>query len=124
MNNGIVNIASPFSVPQTLDRLETALCEKGIKIFVRIDQKMEAEAVGLILRPTQLLIFGDPKTGTPLMDAYPSLALDLPLKALAWEAPEGQVWLSYDQPSYLQARHGLPQTPFSAVEALIAQVLR
>ena len=123
MDNGIVSKASPYPVAETLDRLENALRGKGIKIFTRIDQQAEARGVGLTLRPTQLLIFGDPRGGTPLMDAHPSLALDLPLKALAWEAEGGQVWLSYNSPAYLKDRHALPQEPFSMVTVLLDEAL-
>lgn len=123
MENGIVSKMSPYSVAETLDHLEAALRGKGVKIFARIDQKAEAEQVGLTLRPTQLLIFGDPRSGTPLMNAHPSLALDLPLKALAWEAEDGQVWLSYNSPAYLKERHALPQEPFGPVVALMESAL-
>lgn len=121
IDNGIVNLPSKYSVTETADRLQALLREKGIKIFACIDQAAEAHAVGLSLRPTQLVIFGDPRAGTPLMASFPSLALDLPLKALAWEDPEGKVWLSYNSPSYLQQRHNLPQEPFQPIGALLAQ---
>jgi uncharacterized protein (DUF302 family) len=122
-DNGIVNKPSKYSVPETLDRLEAVLRSKGIKIFARIDQQAEAEKVGLEMRPTQLLIFGDPKSGTPIMDSYPSMAIDLPLKALAWEGADGRVWLSYNSPRYLQMRHGLEYEPFKPVESLIEKAL-
>lgn len=80
---------------------------KGITIFARIDQQVEAEKVGLSLRPTQLLLFGNPQAGTPLMVAEPAIALDLPLKVLAWEASDGNVWLSYTDPLYVQQRFSL-----------------
>jgi len=124
MDSGIVSRASPYPVAETLDRLEVVLQGKGIKVFARIDQRAEAVSVGLTLRPTQLLLFGDPHAGTPLMAAHPSLALDLPLKALAWEADGGQVWLSSNSPAYLQERHALPQEPFGAVAALLDEALR
>ncbi len=124
MDNGIINQTSPYPVAETIDRLEAALRSKGLKIFARIDQKAEAEGVGLTMRPTQLLIFGDPKGGTPLMNAHPSIALDLPLKALVWEAEDGQVWLSYNSPAYLQTRHRLSQEPFGAIVALLGAVLQ
>jgi uncharacterized protein (DUF302 family) len=108
MNRGIVDIPSPYSVPETLARVEALLKEKGLAIFARIDHSGEAEKVGLKMRPTQLLIFGSPKAGTPMMVAAPSLAIDLPLKALAWEDGQGKVWLSYNAPEYLQQRHGFP----------------
>lgn len=116
MDNGIVTRASAYSVSETLDRLETALRQQGIKIFARIDQQAEAVNAGLTLRPTQLLVFGSPQAGTPLMNSFPTLALDLPLKALAWEAEDGKVWLLTNSPKYLQDRYGLPQPPFGAME--------
>jgi uncharacterized protein (DUF302 family) len=93
-NNGIISQPSPYSVTETIDRLEAVLQAKGITIFARIDQQAEAEKVGLSLSPTQLLLFGNPKAGTPLMVAEPTIALDLPLKVLLWEAADGKVWLS------------------------------
>jgi len=104
IDNGIISKPSKYSVAETIDRLEAVFKAKGIKIFARIDQKAEAENVGLTLLPTQLLIFGNPKAGTPLMVAAPLSAIDLPLKALAWEDGEGSVWLSYNAPSYLKQR--------------------
>ena len=83
-NAGIISQPSPYSVPETIDRLASLLQAKGIPIFARIDQQVEAEKVGLSLRPTQLLLFGNPKAGTPLMVAEPMIALDLPLKVLAF----------------------------------------
>ncbi len=106
-NNGIITQPSPYSVTETIDRLEAMLQAKGITIFVRIDQRAEAKKVGLSLRPTQLLLFGNPKAGTPLMVAEPTIALDLPLKILAWEAADGEVWLSYNDPDYLKQRYSL-----------------
>ena len=118
-NNGIVNLPSKYSAVETIDRLQALLHDKGIKVFARIDQAAEAEAVGLTMRPTILLIFGDPRAGTPLMNAHPALAMDLPLKTLAWEDQEGKVWLSYNSPAYLQARYNLPEPPFVPVAALL-----
>ena len=100
-DNGIVNKPSKYSVKDTLDRLEAVLKSKRILIFARIDQKAAAQNVGLNMRPTELLIFGDPKAGTPLINWYPSVAIDLPLKALAWESKDGKVILSYNSPEYL-----------------------
>jgi len=91
--SGIVSQPSPYSVTESIDRLVTILQSKGITIFARIDQQVEAEKVGLSLRPTQLLLFGNPQAGTPLMVAEPTIALDLPLKVVAWEAADGKVWL-------------------------------
>ena len=108
MDNGIIDVASHYSVPETLARLQSILQVKGITVFALIDHSGEAEKAGLKMRPTQLLIFGSPKGGTPLMVAAPRLAIDLPLKALAWQDEQGQVWLSYNSPEYLQRRHGVP----------------
>ena len=122
----IVSKPSRYPVAETLDRLENILKGKGLVIFARVDHGGEAQKVGLKLRPTQLLIFGNPKTGTGLMDAVPLMALDLPLKALAWQDAAGKVWLSYVRPAELQRRHGLndEQTKVLAgPEALIQQAL-
>jgi uncharacterized protein (DUF302 family) len=108
MASGMVDVPSPYSVPETLVRLEAILKEKGLTIFARVDHSGEAKKVGMEMRPTQLVIFGSPKGGTPLMVAAPSLAIDLPLKALAWQDERGEVWLSYNAPEYLQQRHGIP----------------
>jgi uncharacterized protein (DUF302 family) len=105
--NGIISHPSPYSVTETIDRLAAVLQAKGITIFIRINQQAEAEKVGLSLLPTQLLLFGNPNAGTPLMVAEPTIALDLPLKALAWSAADGKVWLSYNDPIYLQQRFSL-----------------
>jgi uncharacterized protein (DUF302 family) len=107
--NGIVNKPSKHSVEQTLEALNDILKSKGVAVFALIDHSGEAEKVGLKMRPTKLLIFGNPKAGTPLMLASPSSAIDLPLKILIWEDGQGRVWLSYNSPEYLRERHGLPQ---------------
>ncbi len=104
----LVTKPSKYSVQVTIDRIEKAVTEKGMKIFVRIDHSGEAKNVGLDTKPTVLLIFGNPKGGTALMVARPTAAIDLPRKALAWEDQEGQVWLTYNAPELLQERHGLP----------------
>jgi len=106
-NNGIISQLSPYSVTETIDRLVAVFQAKGITIFARIDQQAEAEKVGLSLHPTQLLLFGNPQAGTPLMIAEPTIALDLPLKVLAWESADDKVWLSYNDPHYLQQRFSL-----------------
>jgi uncharacterized protein (DUF302 family) len=108
MASGMVDIPSRYSVPESLVRLEAILKEKGLTIFARVDHSGEAAKVGMEMRPTQLVIFGSPKGGTPLMVAAPSLAIDLPLKALAWQDEGGKVWLSYNSPEYLQQRHNIP----------------
>jgi uncharacterized protein (DUF302 family) len=114
-DHGIVQLPSPYSVTETLDRLERLLKEKGVRIFDRIDQRKEAEQVGLTLRPTELLIFGNPKAGTPLMEAVPSVALDLPLKVVAWE-DAGRTWIAYNSPEYLRNRHGLNEQQGSMLD--------
>ncbi len=111
MASGVIDVSSRYSVPETLARLGSILKEKGITVFALIDHSGEAEKVGLKMRPTQLLIFGSPKAGTPLMVAAPRLAIDLPLKALAWQDEQGQVWLSYNSAEYLQQRHGFSRRP-------------
>src|ERR1700686_3851040 len=108
-NNGIVNKPSKHSVEQTVEALSNILKSKGVAVFALIDHSGEAEKVGLKMRPTKLLIFGNPKAGTPLMLASPSSAIDLPLKLLVWEDAQGKVWVSYNSPAYLRDRHGLPQ---------------
>jgi uncharacterized protein (DUF302 family) len=104
--NGIVTIRSRQSVEQTVQKLEGILQAKGVKLFALVDHSGEAEKAGM--HPTKLAIFGNPKAGTPLMIASPSVALDLPMKILIWADADGKVWISYNSPAYLQARHGLP----------------
>jgi uncharacterized protein (DUF302 family) len=106
--NGIIDRPSVHTVDQTVDKLEAMLKAKGVTLFALIDHSGEAAKVGIAMRPTKLLIFGDPKAGTPLMLASPSVALDLPLKILVWEDSGGKVWLSHNDPEWLKARHGLP----------------
>jgi uncharacterized protein (DUF302 family) len=106
-DKGITDVPSQHGVGQSLDRLESILKSKGITVFARVEHSAEAAKVGLTMRPTALLIFGNPKAGTPLMIASPSVAIDLPLKVLAWQDEKGQVWLSYNGPAWLQRRHGL-----------------
>ncbi len=108
LGTGLVHISSHYSVPETVERLESLLRAQGIALFCRINHGAEAEKVGLDMRPTQVIIFGSPKSGTPLMVAAPSLAIDLPLKALIWEDADGTVRVSYNSPEYLQQRHGIP----------------
>jgi uncharacterized protein (DUF302 family) len=108
VSNGIIDLPSRYSVQETITRLESLLKESGVNVFALVDHSGEAAKVGLEMRPTQLLIFGNPKGGTPLMVAAPSCAIDLPLKALAWQDAQGKVWLSYNAPEYLQQRHNIP----------------
>ncbi len=104
----LVTKPSKYSVHSTIDRIQKAVTDKGMRIFARIDHSEEAKQVGLEMRPTELLIFGNPKGGTPLMVARPTAAIDLPMKALAWEDADGKVWLTYNAPGLLQERHAVP----------------
>jgi len=125
--NGIVDILSNHSVDQTVDTLKSILQLKQITLFIVIDHSGEAAKVGLEMRPTKLLIFGNPRAGTPPMLATPSIALDLPLKIVVWEDSEGKVWLSYNSPDYLKERHGLPQDlvqNISAVKELVTNAAK
>src|SRR5271157_1642587 len=124
--NGLVNLASKHSVQETMQRLEELLDERGITIFARVDHSGEAAKIGLAMRPTKLLIFGSPKGGTPLMQAAPTVAIDLPLKALFWEDAGGKAWLTYNDPGYLQRRHGFPAEllpNIAAVNALFSKAV-
>ena len=123
-DKGITDKASNHSVDQTVDRLKTILREKGVTLFALVDHSGEAEKVGMKMPPTKLLIFGNPKAGTPLMLAAPTSALDLPLKILVWEDAHGRTWLSYNSPSYLKERHNLPPDllpNIAVVESLAAK---
>jgi uncharacterized protein (DUF302 family) len=107
-NNGIVHQPSHHSVDETLAKLQALLQAKGVAVFALVDHSGEAAKVGMKMRPTKLLIFGNPKAGTPLMLAAPSVAIDLPLKILIWEDDQGKVWVSYNSTEYLAERHHLP----------------
>lgn len=107
---GIVRIPSHRSVDETVDRLKAILQSKGVTLFALIDHSGEAERVGMTMPPTKLLIFGNPKAGTPLMLASPSVAIDLPLKILVTEDGQGKVWISTNSAEYLKERHDLPET--------------
>jgi uncharacterized protein (DUF302 family) len=106
--NGLVHVASSHTVSETLKKLQTTIEARALKVFALIDHSGEAEKAALKMRPTQLLIFGSPKGGTPLMVVAPTLAIDLPLKVLVWEDVDGKVWVSYNSPEYLQQRHKIP----------------
>jgi uncharacterized protein (DUF302 family) len=108
MVEGIVSQASPYPVEETLQRLEALVRSKGLTVFAHIDHSGEAARAGLTMQPAQVLIFGSPKAGTPLMVASPLLALDLPLKALVWQDQAGHVWVSYTSADYLARRYGIP----------------
>jgi uncharacterized protein (DUF302 family) len=116
--SGMVHISSKYSVPDTLQRLESVVTSHGLTVFARIDFSGDAAKVGLQMRPTHLLIFGNPKAGTPLMIAAPSIAIDLPLKALVWQDATGRVSLSYNTPEYLKDRHGLPDELVKNISAI------
>ncbi len=107
--NGLVQVASSYPVYETVQRLESLLRQKGLQVFAVIDHSGEAEKVGLTMRLTKVVIFGSPLGGTPLMVAAPTLAIDLPLKALVAEDENGKVWVTYNSPEYLQQRHGVPE---------------
>lgn len=119
---GIITIASRHSVKETIDRLAAGVAAKGIAVFARIDHAAGAASVGMDLRPTELLVFDNPKAGTPLMQADQRTGIDLPLKALAWQDADGKVWLSTDDPHGLARRHGLAEFVAPAVDNL-AKVL-
>jgi len=122
--NGIVDTPSNHSVEETLERLQGILHEKGVTLFALIDHSGEAEKIGMKMRPTKLLIFGNPKAGTPLMLAAPSSAIDLPLKILVWEDANQRVWISHNSVAYLKESHGLPEEllrNLAVVERLAAQ---
>ncbi len=106
---GLVHLQSPHTVPETMARLEQIVVRHGLTIVARVDHSGDAAKAGLTMPPTQLLIFGNPAAGTPLMIAVPAIAIDLPLKALAWQDTSGTVWLSYNSIGYLQTRFGLPE---------------
>lgn len=116
--NGIVNIPSKHSVNDTVDRLKGILTSKGIALFALVDHSGEAEKVGMKMPATKLLIFGNPKAGTPVMLAAPSTAIDLPLKILVWEDAIGGVWVSYNSPLYLKERHGVPDELLKNIAAI------
>jgi uncharacterized protein (DUF302 family) len=107
-NNGIINMSTTHSIDEIVGKLKNILQAKGVTLFAMIDHSGEAEKVGLKMKPTKLMIFGNPKAGTPLMLAAPSSAIDLPLKILVWEDVEGKVWVSYNSPANLQDRHRIP----------------
>jgi uncharacterized protein (DUF302 family) len=120
-DRGIIDKPSNHSVDETVARLQKILQSRGIALFALIDHSGEAEKVGMKMPPTKLLIFGNPRAGTPVMLAAPSSAIDLPLKILVWQDGQGKVWVSYNNPAYLQKRHGVPPelvANISAVEAL------
>ncbi|VAW78749.1 hypothetical protein MNBD_GAMMA15-1191 [hydrothermal vent metagenome] len=121
-SDGFIQVKSSYTVEQTLDRFEKAAKAKGMKIFTRIDHAAGAASVDKKLRPTALLIFGNPKIGTLLMQSNQAIAVDLPMKALAWRDENGQVWMGYNDPAYLVKRHGIADR--DAVVEKIRKALR
>jgi len=109
-DKGMLHRSSPYCVDETLERLGAVLQSLGIPVLARIDHSGGAAALGLEMKPTKLLIFGNAKAGTPLMLSAPTVALDLPLKVLVWEDADGKVWVSYNTPQYLQERHGFAES--------------
>ncbi|TPJ55997.1 DUF302 domain-containing protein [Mesorhizobium sp. B2-7-1] len=116
--NGLVSVESRFGVAETIDQLVDTVTRAGLRIFARVDHAAGAREVGAALRPTELLIFGHPKGGTPLMQDRQLAGIDLPIKALAWEDEQGKVWLSYNDAHWLAERHGLGDASRDAVAAI------
>ena len=116
--DGLTTISSGFGPQDTMNRLETAVKAKGMTVFARIDHAAGAAAAGLPLRPTELLIFGNAKGGTPLMQSVQTIGIDLPLKALVWQDASGKTWLSYNDPEWLAKRHGLGGETEAAVKMM------
>ncbi|HLJ60198.1 MAG TPA: DUF302 domain-containing protein [bacterium] len=121
---GIDSVPSPRTVEESLARLDEIVRSAGLTVFARIDFSGDAARAGLTMRPAQLLLFGNPKAGTPLMVAAPSVALDLPLKALVWEDAERHVWISYNTPAYLKERHSVPDDLIGNIAGIAALVRR
>ena len=117
-DNGMVHISSKYSFAETFQRVEAKLHEKGLNIFCIIDHSGEAEKAGLRMHPTRVFVFGNPKGGTPVMVASPTIAIDLPLKALVWEDAGGKVWASYNSPEYLKQRHNVPDDLFANISGV------
>ena len=117
-DDGLVTIESNHSVTDTIDRVAASLAAKGIAVFARIDHAAGAASVDMPLRPTELLIFGNPSAGTPLMQSRQSIGIDLPLKVLGWQDEGGKVWLSYNEIGWLARRHGLGAHAMPAINAL------
>ncbi len=114
--DGLIAARSPHSAKQTMDRFESVAKERGMMVFARVDHAAGAEKVDRKLRPTEVLIFGNPKGGTPFMECAQSIGIDLPMKALVWQDAAGQVWLGYNDPAFIARRHGAAQCP--AIENL------
>ena len=115
---GVVTVKSELSVKETIDRYETVVKSNGMAVFLRVDHAAGAGKVGKELRPTELLVFGNPQSGTALMQCAQSAGIDLPLKVLAWQDAAGQVWLGYNDPAYLVKRHDIGATCAATIEAI------
>ena len=124
--DGVINVASTFNVKETADRMESILNEKGMTIFKRIKHSEAAGKVGIELRETELIIFGNPKVGSPLMKCQQSVAIDLPQKALIWEDDKAKVWISYNDPRYLEKRHNISgcEEVITKIEKALAGITR
>jgi len=116
--DGLISLASRFSARETMDRLLSALTARNMTVFARIDHAANAAAAGMSLRPTEVVLFGNPKGGTVLMQEQQRAGIDLPLKALVWEDADGKVWLSYNDAKWIAQRHGLGAASAAAVEAM------
>jgi uncharacterized protein (DUF302 family) len=112
--DGLIEVKSAFPAKETMNRFEDTAKQRGLNIFARIDHASGAAKIGKTLRPTEVLIFGNPQGGTPLMECAQTVGIDLPLKVLVWEDAQGQVWLGYNDPAYLARRHGAPDCPAAA----------
>jgi len=119
---GLISVSSNYSVEKTIDRLDSLVRAKGLRVFTRIDFAKDAREAGLEMHSAQLLIFGNPKAGTPLMLSTPTIAIDLPLKALAWQDSDGKVWLCYNDPAFLQARHHFNEDLLKNVSGVVGLI--
>ena len=125
--DGVLSKPSPYSVDETVRRLDETVRGKGLTVFARVDHCAAAREAGLEMQDEQVLIFGSPRAGTPLMVARPLVGLDLPLRVLVWRAPDGQVWASYQDAAFIARRYGLPEgleKNIAAVPALVEAALR
>lgn len=120
MDNGLISVPSPFPVRETVDRFVAALAPRGLMMFARVDHADGAAKVGMALRPTEVVIFGNPRGGTPLMQDQQTAGIDLPLKVLVWEDADHKVWLAYNDPAWLAQRHGLGAGSAAAIKAMEA----
>jgi len=127
--DGLTSVKSQHDVKTTIDRLEAAAKARDLVVFLRVDHAAGAQKIGRTLRPTELIVFGNPEGGTPFMECAQSAGIDLPLKALAWQDASGQVWLGYNDPEYLAKRHGAATCPVvpnlkKALEGLAAEAIK